>query len=103
MVCENMAKYEKPELIVLSSKGQVVIPQAIRQRLGLKAKSQLLAYRYKDAVVLKKVRMPDAVREMERIWRSVDRRIEKYGLKRLTGREIAQEIERYRREKSLLK
>ncbi len=98
-----MAKYEKPELIVLSSKGQVVIPQAIRQKLGLKAKSQLLAYRYKDTVVLKKVRVPDAVQEMQRIWRNVDRRIEKYGLKRLSEREIAQEIERYRREKSLLK
>lgn len=98
-----MAKYEKPELIVLSSKGQVVIPQAIREKLGLKARSQLLAYGYKDTVVLKKVRVPDAVQEMQRIWRSVDKRIEKYGLKRLSEREIAKEIERYRREKGLLK
>ena len=35
-----MAKYEKPELIVLSSKGQIVIPQTIRQKLDLKPKSQ---------------------------------------------------------------
>jgi AbrB family looped-hinge helix DNA binding protein len=98
-----MAKYEKPELIVLSSKGQIVIPQRIRQRLDLKPKSQLLAYGYKDAVVLKKVRVSDAVQEMRRIWRIVDRRIEKHGLKMLSEREIAEEIERYRREKGLLK
>jgi len=97
-----MAKYEKPELIVLSSKGQVVIPQAIRQKLGLKAKSQLLAYHYKDTVVLKKVRLPDAVREMQRIWERVDRRVEKYGLRRLSMRDINAEIHRYRREKGIL-
>ena len=98
-----MANYEKPELIVLSSKGQVVIPQAIRQRLALKPKSQLLAYGYKDAVILKKVYVPDAVREMRRILRNVDKRIAKCGLRRLSEREIIEEIERYRREKGLLR
>jgi len=98
-----MAKYEKPELIALSSKGQVVIPQAIRQKLGLKAKSQLLAYGYKDTVVLKKVRVPDAVQEIRRIWKRIDSRIESRGLRRLSEREINAEIQRYRREKGLLK
>jgi AbrB family looped-hinge helix DNA binding protein len=102
-MCGNMARYDKPELIVLSSKGQVVIPQAIRQELGLKPKSQLLAYRYKDAVILKKMYVPDAVDEMKKIWKHVDKRIAKYGLKRLSEREIGEEIERYRREKGLLK
>ena len=98
-----MAKYEKPELIVLSSKGQVVIPQGIRKKLGLKPKSQLLAYGYKDTVVLKKVRVPDVVQEMQRIWDKIDRRIEEKGLRRLSMREINAEIHRYRREKGLIK
>lgn len=98
-----MAKYEKPELITVSSKGQVVIPQSIREKLGLMAKSQLLVYGYKDAVILKKVYVQNPVQELRKIWREIDRRVEKYGLRRLSEREIAEEIQRYRREKGLLK
>jgi AbrB family looped-hinge helix DNA binding protein len=96
-----MAKFEKPELVNVSSKGQIVIPQAIRQKLGLKAKSQLLAYSFEDGVVLKVVHIADPVREMERIWREVSMRIKKYGLRRLDEQEIAEEIEEYRRAKRL--
>lgn len=94
-----MVKYDRPELIRVSSKGQVVIPQSIRQKLGLNPKSQLLAYSYKDAVILKKVRMLEPVQELRRIWEQIDRRVARYGLRRLGEREIAEEIERYRREK----
>jgi AbrB family looped-hinge helix DNA binding protein len=97
-----MPKLEKPELVSVSSKGQVVIPQAIRQKLGLKAKSQLLAYGFDDGVVLKIVHIPNPVRELKRIWRSVDRRVKQHGLRRLDEHEIAEEIERYRRAKGLL-
>jgi AbrB family looped-hinge helix DNA binding protein len=103
MQVKGMAKYDKPELIVLSSKGQVVIPQEIRKKLGLKAKSQLLAFHYRDTVVLKKVRVPEALQEMQRIWENVDRRVEKYGLRRLSMREINAEVHKYRREKGILK
>ena len=96
-----MPKFEKPELISVSSKGQVVIPQAIRQKLGLKANSQLIAYGFEDGVVLKMVHIPNRVRELKRIWRDVNRKVKKYGLRRLDEREIAEEIERYRRAKGL--
>ncbi len=98
-----MKKYEKPELISVSSKGQVVIPQSIREKLSLTPRSQLLAYSYRDAVILKKVYVPNPIQEMRRIWKEIDKRIEKYGLRRLNEREIAEEIQRYRREKGLLK
>jgi hypothetical protein len=53
--------------------------------------------------VLKKVQAPYALQEMQRIRKSVDRRIEKHGLRRLSRREINTEIHRHRREKSMLK
>jgi len=43
----------------LSSKGQVVIPEEIRQRLGLDAGAQFVVMREKDVVILKLIHTPD--------------------------------------------
>ena len=43
----------------MSSKGQVVIPENVRRRLGLKAGSQFVVIAGDDAVVLKLVAKPD--------------------------------------------
>jgi AbrB family looped-hinge helix DNA binding protein len=42
----------------MSSKGQVVIPEEIRKRLGLKAGSQFIVVGDKDTVILKAIRPP---------------------------------------------
>jgi len=46
----------------LSSKGQVVIPEEIRQRLGLKAGAQFVVVADRDVVIFK-VLEPPALRE----------------------------------------
>lgn len=43
----------------MSSKGQVVIPENVRKRLGLKAGSEFVVLASDDAVVLKPVTEPD--------------------------------------------
>jgi AbrB family looped-hinge helix DNA binding protein len=43
----------------MSSKGQVVIPESVRKRLGLKAGSEFVVVAGDDAVVLKPVTEPD--------------------------------------------
>lgn len=43
----------------LSSKGQVVIPEEIRERLGLKPGSQFVVLGDKDVVILKVIQAPD--------------------------------------------
>ena len=43
----------------LSSKGQVVIPEEIRDRLGLKAGAQFVVLGDRDVVILKVLRPPD--------------------------------------------
>jgi len=92
-----MAKYEKPDVIVVSSKGQVVIPQMIRERLGIKPKSKLIVYGYEGAVIMKKLEMPDIEKKLQALYRRIDRKIAKYG--ELSEEEINEEIRRYRREK----
>jgi AbrB family looped-hinge helix DNA binding protein len=42
----------------LSSKGQVVIPEEIRVRLGLKAGTQFVVVAYRDVVIFKRLEAP---------------------------------------------
>lgn len=89
-----MAKYEKPDVTVVTSKGQVVIPKAIREKLGIEPKTRLLVYGYQDAVIMKKMEIPSVVRELEGIYKKVNSRIAKYG--ELTNEEISEIIQDYR-------
>ena len=45
----------------LSSKGQVVIPEEIRDRLGLKPGAQFVVLGDRDVVILKVIQAPDMV------------------------------------------
>jgi len=90
-----MARVEKPDVTVVSSKGQVVLPQSIRKRLGIGPKTKLLVYGYQDAVVLKKLEIPDVAKELKEIYRKVDARIAKYG--ELSDKEINEIIQERRR------
>jgi len=92
-----VARREKPDVTIVSSKGQVVLPQSIREKLGIGPKTKLLVYGYQDAVVLKKLEIPDVTKELEEIYRKVDARIAKYG--ELTDKEINEVIQEHRRKK----
>ena len=92
-----MVRYEKPDVTVVSGKGQVVIPQAIREKLGIGPKTKLLVYGYQDAVVMKKMEIPDVTKELEEIYRRVDAKVAKYG--ELTDEEVNEIIQDYRRKK----
>jgi AbrB family looped-hinge helix DNA binding protein len=46
------------ETTKMSSKGQVVIPEKIRKKLGLKAGSQFIVVGEKDFVILKSISAP---------------------------------------------
>src|SRR3989442_15677570 len=89
---------EKADIVRMSSKGQVVIPQGLRQKLTLGAKSQLLVYRYADALIMKKLDVKDVEKKLGALYRRIDTRTAKYG--ELKEVDIQREIERYREERS---
>lgn len=91
----------EPEVTTVSERGQVVIPQSVRERLGLKPKTKLLVYGEGDTVILKKLYLPSVRDQWKRIRKVMDERIAKYG--ELSEDEIATEVKAYRREKGLLK
>ena len=92
-----MARYEKPDVTVVSGKGQVVIPQSIRVKLGIRPKTKLLVYGYQDAVIMKKLEVPDIAKELEAMYRRIDEKIAKYG--ELSEEEINKIIQKHRRQR----
>ncbi len=85
------------EITTLSEKGQVVIPQIVREQLKLKPRTKLLVYGLDDTIVLKKLAMPDIKKELQSLYKKIDKRIIKYG--ELTEEEIVEEVRRYRKAK----
>jgi AbrB family looped-hinge helix DNA binding protein len=94
-----MTQNEKADVTVVSEKGQVVIPQTIRKKLGIGPKTKLLVYGYQDAVIMKKLEVPDITKELEAMYKRIDKRIAKHG--ELTNKEINKVISDYRRTKRL--
>ena len=92
-----MTRREKPDVTIVSGKGQVVIPQTIRKKLGLEPKTKLLVYDCQDAVILKKLEVPDIAKELEAMYKRIDKRIAKYG--EFTNEEINEIIHEHRRRK----
>jgi AbrB family looped-hinge helix DNA binding protein len=74
-----MTKYEEADVTVVSGKGQVVIPQAIREKLRIGPKTKLLVYGYQDAVIMKKMEIPNVIKDLEDLYRRVDQKVKKYG------------------------
>ncbi len=80
-ILQHMKAEDVPELTRISSKGQVVIPARVRERLGIKAGSvfAILTPRKGAVVVLKKIDSKafkedlEFFREVEKAWREVKR------------------------------
>ncbi|MGI0089144.1 MAG: AbrB/MazE/SpoVT family DNA-binding domain-containing protein [Nitrosopumilaceae archaeon] len=92
---KNTTTYEEEDITVVSGKGQVVIPQSLRVRLGLKPKTKLIVYGYKDAVIMKRMDIPDIVRDLKSIYRKVDARAAKYG--RMSDEQINDMVQKHRK------
>ena len=92
-----MAKNGKADLTILSGKGQVVIPAKIRTRMGLKPKTKFLVYECDDAVILKKLEEPDYSKELQAMYKRVDKKNALYG--ELSSDEINKIITEHRQRK----
>lgn len=65
----------------MSSKGQVVIPEGIRKRLGLKAGTQFVVVGDKDVVILKAI-SPPAMEDFDELISQARKQAKKAGMKR---------------------
>lgn len=69
------------DVATISTKGQIVIPQHIRDELDLEEGSQLVISRLDDFVLLKKVNIPDPKEEFRKLASLGKTHAKKLGLK----------------------
>ena len=65
----------------MSSKGQVVIPEGIRKRLGLKAGAQFVVVGDRDVVILKAIN-PPSMKDFDTLISEANKQARKAGMKR---------------------
>ena len=70
-----------PATTRMSSKGQVVIPEDIRNRLGLKSGSQFVVVGDKDVVILKTITTP-TIDQFDTLIKTARRQAKAAGLKK---------------------
>ena len=75
----------------MSSKGQVVIPEDIRKRLGLEAGSQFVVVAGKDTVILKTI-SPPSMAEFDELIRKARRQARKAGMKQSDIKKAVAEV-----------
>jgi AbrB family looped-hinge helix DNA binding protein len=75
----------------MSSKGQVVIPDEIRRRLGLKEGYQFVVVGEKDTVILKTI-SPPSMQEFDRLIAKARKQARKTALKRSDVRDAVLKV-----------
>jgi len=69
------------ELVKMSPKGQLVVPLDIREDEGFKEGDRFVSFHIKGGVVFKKLNLPNADVEFEKIAKDIQKQFEKQGIK----------------------
>jgi AbrB family looped-hinge helix DNA binding protein len=80
----------------LSSRGQVVIPEEIREQLGLRTGAKFVVIGSSDSIILKRISEPSP-EEFEAMLAKTHKQAKEAGI---TPEMIEEEIRQYRKEKS---
>ena len=88
---------EGPEVAVVGTKGQIVIPQQFRKDLKIEPKTKLALYMRGNKIVVTKLDIPPLTVRLDKLLEDIDKKYRRRELP--TEREILEEIKSYRREK----
>ena len=78
------------EVTVVSTRGQVVIPQSVRKRMRLKPKDRLIVYGEADTIIMKRLELPELKETWAKIRQIARERNRKHG--RLSQKDIDKEV-----------
>ena len=88
------------EITKMTSKGQVVIPQSIRENNKVNEGEKFLVYEMDGSIILKRVKGLEKTKNMEEfdsVFKSMWKTAKNRGI---TKKDIAEEIKAYRKEKN---
>jgi AbrB family looped-hinge helix DNA binding protein len=88
---------EEPEIAIVGTKGQIVIPQRLRKELKITSKTKLVVYRKGDKIVVTKLEVPTLKEELKDLFKEIGK--QNWGKKKVSDAEILKEIQTYRLEK----
>ncbi len=88
---------EEVEIAVVGTKGQVVIPQQLREELKIKPKTKLAFYKVGDNLLVVKLEIPPLSKDLEKFLSEIHE--SRRGMRKPTEKEILVDIQEYRREK----
>jgi AbrB family looped-hinge helix DNA binding protein len=74
-----VTRNEQAGIAVVGDRGQVVIPRAIRQKVGIGPMTKLLVYAYNDAVIMKKIEISDVASDLKGPYTRIDKKVRRYG------------------------
>lgn len=69
------------ELIKMSSKGQLVVPQRIRQKQHFNPSDRFVAFEVNDGIVFKRVKIPNVKVEFKALSKEISRQFKEKGVK----------------------
>jgi AbrB family looped-hinge helix DNA binding protein len=70
------------ELVKMSSKGQLVVPQGIRESLKLEPGERFVAFAVQDGILFKKVDIPELKKEFTALAKEVEAKFKKAQVKK---------------------
>ena len=86
---------EEPEIAIVGTKGQIVIPARFRKELKITSKTKLIVYRKGDKIVVTKLEVPPMIEELKDFFIQIDKQNKG---KKVSNKEILRAIQEYRLE-----
>jgi len=83
------------DLVKMSPKGQLVVPQEIRDAEGFVTGDRFVTFPVKDGILFKKVKIPDVKVEFEKLTREIEEQFKK---RKVTKKDVARAV-KWAREK----
>ncbi|MBI2110051.1 AbrB/MazE/SpoVT family DNA-binding domain-containing protein [Candidatus Woesearchaeota archaeon] len=74
------------ELVKMSPKGQLVVPQEIRETASFKAGDRFVPFPVKNGVLFKKIEIPDLNAEFGKLSKEVEAQFKK---RKVTGKDVS--------------
>ncbi len=84
---------QEPDVAIVGTKGQIVIPQRFRKELAITPNTKLVVYRKDDKLVVTKLKLPP-LEELKELFAEIDE--QNKGKKMPSEQEILDEIQAYR-------